>query len=154
MQYGYGNRATYVDGISPVFNAYGNQSTWQGQFSETHTIGPTAANQFLVAGTYINGGNGVANPAQTRAVFPTDLNFWNEGNTFNSMGGWNWAYALPSSSGTTSYQVSDDLMKTRGNTSLGLELTFCEPIGRATVTIGAVRDKYFRKRLTRFSSVG
>jgi hypothetical protein len=124
VQYGYGNRATYVDGINAVFNAYGNQSTWQGQLSETHTISPTAANQFLVAGTYIGGSNGVANPAQTQAVFSTDLNFWNEGNTFNSMGGWNWAFALPSSSGTTSYEICDDLMKARGKHKFGIGFNF------------------------------
>jgi hypothetical protein len=124
VQHGYGNRAAYIDGISSVFNAFAKQATWQGQLSETHTIGSTAANQFLLAGTYINGGNGVANPAQTQAVFPTDLNFWNEGNTFNSMGGWNWAYALPSSSGTTSYQISDDLVKTRGKHKFGFGVSF------------------------------
>jgi hypothetical protein len=124
VQYGFGRRAAYIDGLSPVFNAYANQSTWQGQLSETHSLGPTAANQFLLAGTYIYGGNGVANSAQTQAVFPTDLNWWNEGNTFSSVGGWNWAYALPTTARTTSYQISDDLAKTRGKHKFGFGLIF------------------------------
>ena len=124
LQYGYGRRAAYIDEISPVFNAYANQSTWQSQLSETHTLGPTAANQFLLAGTYIYGGNGVANPAQTLAAFPTTLNWWNEGNTFSSVGGWDWAYGLPTTSRGTSYQISDDLVKTRGKHKLGFGVMF------------------------------
>ena len=119
VQYGFGRRAAYIDALSPVFNAYANQSTWQSQLSETHTIGPTAANQFLLAGTYVYWGNGVANPAQASALFPTDLNWWNEGNTFSSVGGNAWAWALPSSGRTTMYQLSDDLVKTRGKHKLG-----------------------------------
>jgi hypothetical protein len=124
VQYGFGRRAAYIDALSPVFNAYINQSTWQGEFSETHTLGPTAANQFLLAGTYIYGGNGVANPAQTSALFPTDLNWWNEGNTFSSVGGNDWSWGLPTTGRTTSYQISDDFVKTRGKHKLGFGVTF------------------------------
>jgi carboxypeptidase family protein len=124
VQYGFGRRAVYIDGLSPVFNAYANQSTWQGQLSETHTLGPTAANQFLLAGTYIYAGNGVANSAQTLAAFPTSLNWWNEGNTFSSVGGSDWAYALPSNGRTTSYQISDDLVKMRGKHKFGFGVNF------------------------------
>src|SRR5258708_10576520 len=36
VQYDHGNRATYVDPINSVFNAYTHQPWWQGQLSETH----------------------------------------------------------------------------------------------------------------------
>jgi hypothetical protein len=124
MQYGFGNRTIYVDPISPVFDAFANQAMWQGQLSETHSMGPTAANQFLLAGTYIYGVSGVANSAQTLEVFPTDLNWWNEGNTFNSVGGNDFGFALPSSGRTNSYQISDDLVKTRGKHKFGLGVSF------------------------------
>jgi len=124
VQYNFGNLAKYVDAISPVFNAFSTQSAWQGQLNETHTLGPTAANQFLLAGTYLYGATALANTAKTRAVFPNDLNWWNEGNTFFSIGGWDWAYGYPSYSGTTTYQISDDLVKTRGKHKFGIGASF------------------------------
>lgn len=124
VQHNFGNRAKYVDAINPVFDSFARQSEWQGQLSETHTLGPTAANQFLLAGSYIYGVTGVTDPAKTKAVFPTDLNWWNEGNTFYSIGGWDWAYAYPSGFGTTTYQISDDLVKTRGKHKLGFGVSF------------------------------
>jgi hypothetical protein len=124
VQYGFGRRSLYIDPLSPVFNAYGNQSTWQSQLSETRTMGPRAANQFLLAGTYIYGVSGVANPAQAAAVFPTDFNWWNEGNTFASVGGENFQFALPSTNRTTSYQISDDFVKTRDRHKFGVGVIY------------------------------
>jgi len=124
VQYDHGNRAVYVDPINSVFNAYTHQPWWQGQLSETHTIDPSAANQFLLAGTYINRTSSVANPAQTQAVFPTVLNWFNAGNPFSVLGGSDWAYAQPIGSKTTSYQLSDDLVKTRGKHKFGFGVSF------------------------------
>jgi hypothetical protein len=123
-QYGFGRRSLYIDAISPVFNAYANQYTWQSQFSETHAMGPSAANQFLAGATYIYGFSGVADPAQTAAVFPYDLNWWNEGNTFASIGGEDFQFGLPSTGRTTSYQISDDLVKTRSNHKFEIGMMF------------------------------
>jgi hypothetical protein len=124
VQYDHGNRAVYVDPISQLFNAYTNQPWWQAQLSETHTFGPTAANQFLLAGTYINQVTGVANSSQTLAAFPSNLNWFSANNAFALLGGLDYMYALPSGSKTTSYQVSDDLLKTRGQHKLGFGVNF------------------------------
>ncbi len=124
VQYDHGNRAVYVDPISPLFNAYANQPWWQGQISETHTFGPTAANQFLFAGTYINQVTGVANSSQTLAAFPTTLNWYNANSAFAGLGGGDYLYALPGGSRTTSYQVSDDLVKTWGKHKFGFGVNF------------------------------
>jgi len=124
VQYDHGQRAAYVDPISPFFNAYTHQPWWQGQLSETHTIGPTAANQFLFAGTYINQVSSVANSAQTQAAFPTVLNWFNAGSPFTTLGGWDFVYALPTGSKTISYQISDDLVKTRGKHKFGFGANF------------------------------
>jgi len=123
-QYGDGKTPVHVDEISPVFNAYCNQSTWQGQLSETHTIGPTAANQFLLAGTFINRTCGVANSAQTLATFPTELTWGNGGIPFGGLGGFDIHYALPIGSRTTGYQISDDLVKTRGRHKFAAGVNF------------------------------
>jgi len=124
VQYGDGKTPVHIDEISPVFNAYCNQSTWQGQLSETHTIGPTAANQFLLAGTFINRTCGVANSAQALATFPTELSWFNAGIPFGGLGGFDLHYALPIGSRTTAFQISDDLVKTRGQHKFALGVNF------------------------------
>jgi hypothetical protein len=120
-QYDHGQRATYLDPVSSVFNAYTNQPWWQGQLSEIHTISATAANQFLLAGKYMSQITSVANPAQTQAVFPTTLS-WSNG-PFSPVGGMDFMYAFPTGSKTTSYQVSDDLVKIRGKHKLGFGIS-------------------------------
>ena len=113
VQYDHGQSAGYVDPISPLFNIYSNQPWWQGQLIETHIIGPTAANQFLLAGTYLSQVSSLANPSQTLAAFPTTLNWFNSGVSFTGLGGYDWAYALPRGTKTTQYQIADDFVKTR-----------------------------------------
>ncbi|HYB76624.1 MAG TPA: hypothetical protein VEE85_00355, partial [Candidatus Bathyarchaeia archaeon] len=124
VQYDHGQRAAYLDPVSSVFNAYVNQPWWQGQLSETHTISATAANQFLLAGTFMNQTTSVASPSQTQAVFPTVLSWMNAGGPFSTLGGMDFLYGLPTGSKTTSYQISDDLVKTRGKHKLGFGISF------------------------------
>ena len=124
VQHGDGKTPVHVDEVSPVFSAYCNQSTWQSQLSETHTIGPTAANQFLLAGTFINRTCGVANSAQALATFPTELSWFNAGIPFGGLGGFDLHYALPVGSRTTAYQISDDLVKTRSRHKVALGVNF------------------------------
>ncbi len=123
-QYDHGQRAAYLDPISPVFNAYTNQPWWQGQLSETHTISATAANQFLLGATFINQSTSVANPAQTQSVFPMMLNWANAGFLFSSLGGLNFMYAFPTGTKTTSFQISDDVVQSTGKHKYGLGISF------------------------------
>jgi hypothetical protein len=124
VQYDHGQRTFYVDPISPFFNDYTNQSWWQGQLSETHTFGPRAANQFLFAGSYINQVLGVANSSRSLAAFPTTLNWINAGFPFASLGGLDEAFALPGGSKTTQYQITDDLVKSRGKHKVEFGVNF------------------------------
>lgn len=127
VQYDHGRRAIGVDPINSAFNAFATQPWWQGQLSETHTISGTAANQFLLAGSYNSQRQGVVNPAQTQAVFPTVLNFFIVGgfnSAFYDLGGSDFSNAYPSGGNTTSYQISDDLVKTVGNHKLGFGISF------------------------------
>ncbi len=126
VQYDHGHRAVYVDPINSVFNVFLNEPWWQGQLMETHTIGPSAANQFLLAGTYISQITSVANPAQTQAVFPTVLSWSYGGGLLSGLGGLDWIYALPSGSKTTSYQVSDDFVKTVAKHKFGFGVNFLQ----------------------------
>jgi hypothetical protein len=132
VQYGNGKTPVHVDEISPVFNAYCNQSTWQGQLNETHTFGPTVANQFLLAGTFIDRTCGVANSPQALATFPTELSWFNAGIPIGILGGYDIHYALPIGSRTTTYQISDDFVKTKGRHRFELGLRFL----RTDATLG------------------
>jgi Carboxypeptidase regulatory-like domain len=53
VQNGNGQIPLHVDPLLPIFNSYCKQSTWQGHLSETHSIGPTSSNQFLLGGSFI-----------------------------------------------------------------------------------------------------
>lgn len=124
VQHNFGKKQIYTDPISPLFDAFASQSAWQGQLSETHTLGPTAANQFLLAGTYSYYVQGVADPAKTHAFFPNELNFFNANGPFYAIGAFNFAYAYPSGNGTTTFQISDDLVKIYGKHKIGLGGSF------------------------------
>jgi hypothetical protein len=127
-QYGNGKTPVHVDAISPLFNDYCRQSTWQGQLSETHTIGPTAANQFLIAGTFLNRTCSVANPVQTMTAFPTEVAWYGA----SLLGGFNLHYLQPIATRPTTYQIADDLVKTHGRHKFSLGISFL----RTDATLG------------------
>jgi len=124
VQYNFGNKALTLDPVSALFDSFAKQSAWQGQISETHTFGPAAANQFLLAGTYTYGVRSVADPAKAHSFFPNVLNFYNASGPFSDVGGWDFLYAYPSGSGTTTLQISDDLVKTYGKHKIGIGGSF------------------------------
>jgi hypothetical protein len=124
IQYDHGNFTNYVDAVSAIFNSYSHQPTWQGQLNETHMFSPTAANQFLLAGTFVKSRTGVANSSQALAALPVSLNWWAEGAAFSIAGGLDYNFGLPSGSMTVTYQISDDLVKTRGKHKLGFGINF------------------------------
>jgi hypothetical protein len=123
VQNGRGRTPLHVDPV-PIFSDYCNQSTWQGHFSETHTVGPTASNQFLLGGSFIDGTCSVADSAKALATFPTEMNWYNASIPFLGLGGYDNHYAKPFGSRTTAYQVSDDLVKTRGRHKFALGVNF------------------------------
>ena len=124
VQYDHSINPVHIDAVSSAFNAYCNQSSWQGQLNETHTIGPTAANQFLVAGTFNRGSCSVANSAQALATFPTELSWGKSGVSFTDLGGFDFGLAYPGGYRPTSYQISDDLVKTRGKHKFAVGVNF------------------------------
>src|SRR5579859_986660 len=132
VQYGNGKTPVHVDQVSPLFNAYCNQSTWQGQLSETHAMGPTAANQFLLGGTFVDRTCSVANSAKTVAAFSTEVSWFNAGLPIALLGGFDLHYLLPVVTRPTTYQISDDLVKTLGRHKLTLGVHFL----RTDATLG------------------
>jgi hypothetical protein len=82
MQGSQGFGSFYSDPISSLFDAVYNVSLWQGQLSETHTFGTSAASQFLVAGYSYSTVYKVQNPTRALFAFPTTLNFSATGGGF------------------------------------------------------------------------
>jgi hypothetical protein len=124
VQHDQGKFTNYVDAVSPIFNSYAHQPTWQAQLNETHTFGATAANQLILAGTYVKSRTGVANSSQALAALPVTLNWWNDGAAFSAAGGLDYSFGLPSGSTTITFQASDDFVKTRGKHKFGLGINF------------------------------
>jgi len=112
--------AFYSDPISAAFDADYDVSLWQGQFVETHTFGPTAANQFLVAGSDHSFFWQTSHPAQALAALPTALNFSIPG-TFTNLG----TNGIgPYGCDCKQYQASDDVVKTGGKQKWGFGVNF------------------------------
>jgi Carboxypeptidase regulatory-like domain len=109
------------DAINSIFDADYDVSLWQGQLVETHTFGSTAASQFLVAGSDYYFAWNETNPSRALSAFPTFLNFYSTG-AFSPLGGANWigAYGID----MKRYQLSEDVIKTKGGHKLGLGASF------------------------------
>jgi len=123
LQYEVGRQANYTDPISPLFDAdYSGPPWWQGRVIETHRFSSSAANQFLLAGSY--GGNSGAfqlkHPSQALALFPPTLNFVQ--NTFNGIAGGNMAFGFGLYQ--TQYQIADDVIKSWRNHKFGFGANF------------------------------
>jgi hypothetical protein len=119
LQYARGHNAWVTDPISTVFDTDYNQPWWQGQFVETHTFNASAANQFLVAGSYITSIFQLKNPSLALSTFPGVLNF-NVPGTFSNLGG----QAISSGGYFGQYQLSDDFVKMSGNQKFGFGANF------------------------------
>lgn len=105
-----GLQATYTDPINPIFDAQSNQPEYQGQFSENHTFGTTAVNNFVLGGRYYSAIFGPKNLSATLAAFPTTMQFADA--SFANMGGINFNW--PQGRNVTQYQLVDDYSLTMG----------------------------------------
>ena len=116
LDYNVGHQASYTDPISPLFNVNSYQPWWQGQLVETHTFGPSAVNQFLLAGWRFTASNGHESFSKALEAMPTFLNWGGTTSTFTNLGS-----SLGSRLGikTVQYQFSDDFAKTWKNHKLG-----------------------------------
>ncbi|MGA7928077.1 MAG: hypothetical protein WCA20_19065, partial [Candidatus Sulfotelmatobacter sp.] len=121
LQYDHGRSAYWTDPISPLFDVDLNLPWLQGQVIVTHAFGSSAASQFLLAGSYIAPIYDVKNPSQTLAAFPTFLGYGP--GTFTNLGGEDNSF-LGSGEYYTQYQLSEDVMKTRGNQKFGFGASF------------------------------
>jgi hypothetical protein len=122
LQYDHGNAPIWTDPFDPNSDALSTQRWWQGQLVEAHAFGSSAANQFLLAGSYNLSSAALRNSAQAHAAFPTTL-YYAVG-TFSNLGQANSWDSIPVAIAATQYQISDDFVKTHRNHKFGFGGTF------------------------------
>jgi outer membrane receptor protein involved in Fe transport len=105
-----GVQATSTDRINPLFNTQSNQPEYQGQISETHIFNSNAVNEFKTSTLWYSAIFDSANPAATKAAFPTTLQF--VGGDFSTLGGI--GFLFPQGRNVTQYQFVDDFSYNRG----------------------------------------
>jgi hypothetical protein len=116
LQYDGGQSAAYTDPVNSAFDSDVHGTWWQGQLLETHTFGSSAASQFLIGGSYSSFVTRVQDTARTLSTFPTSINFGVLG-TFASLGN---SFATEGiGNNTTSFQLSEDLVKMWGKHKFG-----------------------------------
>ena len=115
-----GDQATYTDPVSPIFNAHSFQPEYQGQLVETHTLGATAVNQFILSTAWYSAIFQSVNQSAAFAAFPSDLllNDGSLGNVNTNFVAGGESEAFPQGRNVTQFQVSDDFSKTVGNHAL------------------------------------
>jgi hypothetical protein len=112
----------FVDPISPLFNIESDQPWWQGQLVDTHALGVSAANQFVLGGWWRSALFKPKNLAQTKAAFPTRLGWCDGGScSFNNLG---LSLGAPVGSNNTQWQIADDLSGIQGSHKLGIGVNF------------------------------
>jgi len=123
LQYDISRNARYTDPIDSLFDTDAKGPWWEGNLVETHTFGSSAASQFVLAGSYKDWSQQPNNPAQALAAFPTILNFGVNGSqgAFSRLGS---IYNPAFSGADTQYQVSEDVVKTRGKNKFGFGANF------------------------------
>ena len=124
VQYDHGTRAAHVDPINSVFNAYTQQPWWQGQLNETHTIGSSASKPVSASGDLHQPDFECREFGTNPGYLSNDVELVYAGNPFSVLGGWDAVFALPTGFKTTSYQISDDMLKTRGKHKFGFGVSF------------------------------
>lgn len=112
LQYDRGRSFTYLDPISSSFDTSSSYPWWQAQALETHTFGSSAANQFLLAGSYFEPIFGVKSLSDTLTAFPTRLSFVQ--GPFNNLGNGANFYGY-----IGQYQLSEDFFKIARQHKLG-----------------------------------
>jgi hypothetical protein len=111
----HGLQASYIDPISPAFNATSDQPQWQSQFSETHTFGATKVNDFKASLLWYSALFTMQNPAAAASALPFGTGSATvaigDGSLFplNNLG-----FDFPQGRNITQYQFVDDFSWVRG----------------------------------------
>jgi Carboxypeptidase regulatory-like domain len=120
FRWDYGVQPTFIDPISPAFNAQSSQPDYEGQLEETHTFGANVVNQFLFAASWYGDLFVNANPALAAATFPYAMTFGD--GSFTALGGED--YEWPQGRNVTQFQFNDDVSWNKDKHTVKFGFTF------------------------------
>jgi hypothetical protein len=119
----HGVQPTYLDPISPNFDALSNQPSWDAQFQETHVFSPTKTNEFTASLSHY-----VAQFAQNESLalstFPQSMIFGGDTPLGPPDGIVGEMEAFPQGRNITQYQFIDNFTWTHGNHGLKFGANF------------------------------
>ncbi|MBZ5570869.1 MAG: carboxypeptidase-like regulatory domain-containing protein [Acidobacteriia bacterium] len=120
VEHEHGLQASFIDPVSPLFNAVSDQPQWQSQVSETHTFGADKVNNFNASLLWYSAGFAVANPAGTDPKVGFNGTLFLGDNSLAALGGLN--VIFPQGRNITQYQFVDDFswIKGRHNFKVGI----------------------------------
>jgi len=120
VEHEHGLQASFIDPVSPLFNAVSDQPQWQSQVSETHTFGADKVNNFNASLLWYSAGFAVANPAGTDPKTGFNGTLFLGDNSLAALGGLN--VIFPQGRNITQYQFVDDFswIKGRHNFKVGI----------------------------------
>jgi len=116
-----GFQPSYTDGFGPNFNAQSNQPQMALQVSESHTLSPTAVNQFNGSSLFYSASFVNSNPTAEQAALPFPVSFSGSffgypqvllGNPNATIGGASWDFNQGRR--VWQYQILDDFSKISG----------------------------------------
>jgi hypothetical protein len=117
----HGLQATITDPINHALNAQSIQPQYEGQLQETHQVGASGVNQFILAGSWYSAIFGPPSMSRALSLMPYQLSF--AGNEFSTPGSAFYS-SWPQGRNVTQYQISDDYAMQKGNHNLKLGVNF------------------------------
>lgn len=120
VQHEAGLQATYIDPLTSAFNAHSSQPEWQGQFSETHTLGTDKVNNFVGYVQWYSAQFTMVDQTAANAISPFTV-LINDGALFpiNNLGSF-----FPQGRNVTQYGIVDDFSWVRGNHNFKVGVNF------------------------------
>lgn len=126
MKNDHGLQPTYIDYLTPNFNATSIQPAWEGQLSNTHVFGPNLVNQFIgsvfwYSAIFKQSDAALASSTLPYAIYDLTGN-WGNLATGTLLGGEQ--NVFPQGRNVTQYQLTDDISLTRNNHGLKFGVNF------------------------------
>src|SRR5208282_4828887 len=119
----HGLQPSYLDPISPNFDALSNQPAWDLQVQETHIFSPNMTNEFTAAGSHYVA-QFTQNEALALSTFPMGLVFGGTNPLGPPSGAVGQQWDFPQGRNITQYQFIDNLTWTHGKHSLKFGANF------------------------------
>jgi len=120
FKYDLGEQPTYVDPLTPNFDASSRQPDYEGQLQETHIFSPNLINQFIFSTAWYGAVFTNTDPTADAALTPYTLGFVD--GSFSTYGGE--LTTFPEGRNTTQYQFNDDVSWTKGKHTLKFGFTY------------------------------